>query len=364
MKRILPILILFCFLSAEGYAQRALIDSAYYITSDSSGDLITATKDIYTRSSDNLIDEVREYLLDKEEGTYYGGSRSRYTYDESGRRTSEAWWNGVSGNFDYKDSRSHKIFEYTDFGELAKSYAMKNFKGERIQGGSSNYYYTETKLDSTVVMIHDESTGSYKLNYKMTYTYYEDYYEELMQHFNYFTNNIEDNYKVKYYEKDGKLIKKQKSVFNNNSWSESKHHTEYEYTPNGYIEIEYESGEPDSKQEYIYDEHGQQVSHKSFFGYKQEGYWLLNTHWQTTIFYSEHLTNNPKITPNNIRIYSLKNSNSITIDSDISTTLSIYSLSGRLLAHKSINIGLNDIPINRGVYLIKCASISKKILVQ
>jgi len=362
MKRILPTLILFCILSAEGYAHRALIDSTHNVTSNS-GYIIRASKNIYTRSSDNLIDEVREYLLDKEKGTYYGWSRSRFTYDESGRRTSEASWDGVSGDFDYKNSKNHQIFEYTDFGKLAKSYSMKNFMGERIQGGSSNYYYTGSKLDSIIAIRHDESTGSYRFHYKLIYTYYKDYYEEFKQSFNYDTNN-EDDYKVKYYEKDGKIIKKGSSIFKNNSWSESKYHTEYEYIPNGYIETDYESGKPDSKQEYIFDEHGQEISRKLFFWYKPGEDWQLNAHWQTTIFYSKHLTNNQKITPNNIRIYSFKNSNSITIDSDISTTLSIYSLSGRLIANKSIYLGLNDISLDKGVYIIKCANISKKILVQ
>jgi len=363
MKRILPILILFSLLCVEGYAQRVLIDSTYYVTSGNSGNLIRATKNIYTRSSDNLIDEVKEYVLNEEKGTYSGWSRSRFTYDESGRRTSEARWDGISGDFDYRNSKNHQIFEYTDFGELAMSYYMKNFMGERIQSDTSLYYYTGTRLDSIVATKHNETNNNYILNFKYLYSYKKEYYEELHQSYNFDLNRLEDKFKSRCYEKDGKLIKSENTYFDNGIWIESGH-TDYEYNETGYSYTNYERSIPSTKDEYIFDEHGQEISHKFFLWYARGEYWQLNTHWQTTIFYSEGFTDNQEITPNNIRIYSLKNSNSITIDSDISTNLSIYSLSGRLIANKSINLGLNDILVNKGVYIIKCANISKKILVQ
>lgn len=367
MKKILCILLLFSIFSSTVYSQRALIDSTFTMTYGGFGNLIRGNKKIYTRNTDNTVDEIREYLLNEEKGTYYGWSRQRYTYDEHGRMTSEARWDGFSGDFDYTKSRNHRIYEYTDFGKLSRSFYMKNFMGERISGGYNQYYYTNERLDSIIRTYHNDESGKYDFSSKDVYKYYDGYYEVLNQSFNRDLGKFEDSSQTKYYEKNGKLLKKEIIISSQDPLDGAFSMTEYEYADNGYNTTEYEYGTPSDRYEYIFDEFGQEISQKQFSWEKNGKYWSLNGHWSTKIFYSNNITtNNSNYHPisENISIYSVQGSNILTIESNDSNHICIYSLSGNLIKQQTAHQGSTEISLPVGVYIIKVGIISKKVIIR
>lgn len=267
------------------------------------------------------------------------------------------------------DKTSKTLYTYTEDGKFLSS-EMYSLKTQKCSS-KTLCYYTNTGVDSMVQYVYNAVYDKFIPNnktvveynskgYSAIWYYYSidkgdyirptktifefDEYDRLSTEYTYIKESVNSDYThdqtCKHYYSDTNAVSKIESL----TWK-----TSY-------------GDHPWTKTETYYDKDGYEIKNASYSWRFGDEYWELHSSEEKTYYYSNKVANE-KVTIPEFHIYS--SSNKLVIDNNKEKTydVSIYSMTGKLIIKKNINLGLNFIPLEKGLYIIAIDGKTKKVKV-
>lgn len=315
------------------------VTEVYYTNGDYLKEDCSITRTNNTLEIKNKRDKYLSYSLDLNNNNQLE-SFTIYSYNVN--NTSIVSEKVIYSYFYDKEGRVSKL--------AANTFALDNNSAKIIL----NYHYdTKNRLDSIVTTYKDSITS------KNIITYESDCY--INEEDTYKNNEINHIESQTTYTIDGsnRLIKK---FYHNLRENYNETYT-YEYTSDGFIEYYKDSPHDYTiKNIYHFNEKGDLVkidaySNEGHLDTFESGGSIRYTYTYNTI------TSNDKVVANLDNIITKKGA--FVIDSNVANKpYYIYGLDGRLVKNGIVNSGMNEIPINEGVYIISFNGTNKKMLVR
>lgn len=133
----------------------------------------------------------------------------------------------------------------------------------------------------------------------------------------------------------------------------------FEYIEGDYSKIDYHgySRKPYSKEDHLFNETDNILKYSLYFWSNEK--WSLNYTDEYTYYNAP--TSNIEITEST-KVYGSEGH--VIIESDIPTTVFVYSVSGSLIKQISVGTGINQIPMTSGIYIVSVKDKSYKVLVK
>lgn len=271
------------------------------------------------------------------------------------------------------DKTSKTLYTYTEDGKFLSSeiYSLETQKCS----SKTLCYYTNTGVDSMVQYVYNAVFDKFLPNNKTVVEYNSKGYNQLWYYYSIdkgdYIRPIKTIVEFDEYDRVSAMYNYQKNVDNSDFYLYSIDKYSYSNTENGikveslawltyYISIY--GDHPQYKTETYYDKDGYEIKTASYNWKFEDEYWELRSSDEKTYYYSNKVANE-KVTIPEFHIYS--SSNELVIDNDKEKTpiVSIYSITGKLIIKKNINLGLNFIPLEKGLYIIEIDGKTKKVRV-
>jgi len=232
----------------------------------------------------------------------------------------------------------YETYKYTEDGRILDIYSFSNENcTDSVPRAHFHYYYTDTKLDSVVDYIYSKIYNKYIHNSKKELIYTSTGYIIVSGDYHMvsaLTNqyNIIDRTEY-FFDSKNRLIRCKEQT--------------YTYRNDGYdIWVNLK------------------ISESYYFNDKGDLIRYIDNSFVTDYTYTYNtITSNDKVVANSDNIITKKGA--FVIDSNVANKpYYIYGLDGRLVKNGIVNSGMNEIPINEGVYIISFNGTSKKMLVR
>lgn len=271
------------------------------------------------------------------------------------------------------DKTGKKLYTYTEDGKFLSSETY-SFETQKCIY-KTLCYYTNTGVDSMVEYWYNAAFDKFLPNNKTVVEYNSKGYNQLWYYYSIdkgdYIRPTKTIFEFDEYDRLLAMYNYQQNVDNSDFSLYSIDKNSYSNTENGikveslawltyYISIY--GDHPQYKTETYYDKDGYEIKKASYNWKFEDEYWELSSSDEKTYYYSNKVANE-KVTIPEFHIYS--SSNKLVIDNDKEKTpiVSIYSMTGKLIIKKNINLGLNYIPLEKGLYIIEIDGKTKKVRV-
>lgn len=317
-----------------------------------SGNILSKTKSIYFRSSDNLTDTIKGYTFSSD--SYHRSNSQIYTYYSNGLKKSYTTWSG-SFSFRYEDANEDYEYFYNIDGKLDKTHTMFVHNDLRQPLSFTDYYYGDLGIDSTVRQKLNLITNEYYKDYINYYNYQENgNYDIITYWYIPELDEIRKAGKVEYtLDSFGSIIETRHYNYHYDSgeWLFSNFYYLYEYSEYVTTSTQIENGSPRDKTIETVDENNNIINRCLYFWNNNQSYWSLDHDSKITYYYKSDFTAINEQSLNSVFIYPNPTTDKFIIKSSRSIKCNVYTNTGSLIlqtANKVVDIS----GFKSGIYLV------------